>query len=176
MITILSDTQKRKKAKILNNINKLIKVEIPATGAAITPPLGPVLGQYGMNTMEFCKEFNEESKIFEKDTIIPTVIYLAVDKSFYFELKTPGVAYFIKKYLESCEIQRSKDNNNNNTNNFYLVEKNKFLKFLYDVSLLKLNLNIHTNNDENHKISTTFIQNYIRSMLGTSRSFGIKIF
>ena len=65
MHSFLSESQNKKKQKILN-IVKIVKVEIPASGAAITPPLGTALGQYGMNTMEFCKEFNEESKIFER--------------------------------------------------------------------------------------------------------------
>ena len=161
---MLSLNQQKKKQKI-PNINKIIKVEIPAGGAAVTPPLGPVLGQYGMNTMEFCKEFNEESKSFEKDTILPTTIYLALDKSFYFELRSPGVAYFIKKYLESNEIEKKND--------IYQVDKVLFLQFLYEVALFKITL-IDSDDLKDLNLDDMFMQNTIRSMLGTARSFGIK--
>src|ERR1700761_5506935 len=104
MNTFLPTNQCEKKKKISgfsNNKLKLIKIEIPAGSAVITPPLGPLLGQYGINGIEFCKEFNEETKNIEKDTLIAINLYLAYDRTYFFELKTPGVAYLIKKYLES---------------------------------------------------------------------------
>jgi len=75
-----------------------VKLEIPAGGASPQPPIGPALGQRGINIMGFCKEFNAKTTgpNFEKGAPIPVVITYYVDKSFSFILKTP-MSYFIKK-------------------------------------------------------------------------------
>jgi large subunit ribosomal protein L11 len=161
----LSENQKKKKIKFesyINNNFRQIKVEIPAGNAAITPPLGPLLGQYGMNTMEFCKEFNEETKLIEKDTILPIIIYLTQDKQYYFELNTPGVAYLFRKNLESLELEK----------NNYFFSKIEFLKICYNILLLKKLL---YNNTNNITLSSNYFKNYINSIIGTAKSFGIKI-
>jgi large subunit ribosomal protein L11 len=76
-----------------------VKLEIPAGGASPQPPIGPALGQRGINIMGFCKEFNAKTSgpNFEKGSPIPVVITYYVDKSFSFILKTPPVSYFLKK-------------------------------------------------------------------------------
>jgi len=158
-------SQLLKLVKISKNkieIPKLIKIEIPAMSATITPPLGPLLGQYGLNTMEFCKEFNEETKFIEKDTIVPVFLFLFKDKTYYFSLGTPGVAYFIRKVIESNEITKS-------PTGYYFIKKNVFLKFVYNIALAKLLLL------NNKPVPTLFLKNYIYSIIGTARSFGIKI-
>jgi len=82
----LSENQKKKKLLVLNSLPIIIlKINIPANSASITPPLGPLLGQYGISINEFCKEFNEESKFIIKDTIVPIRLYLGYNKSYYFE-------------------------------------------------------------------------------------------
>ncbi len=69
----------------------------PAGAANPSPPIGPALGQRGLNIMEFCKQFNAQTAKMEKGTPIPVVITTYADRSFTFEMKTPPVSYFIKK-------------------------------------------------------------------------------
>jgi large subunit ribosomal protein L11 len=75
-----------------------IKLEIPAGKANPSPPVGPALGQRGVNIMEFCKAFNAKTQSMEPGSPIPVVITVFVDKSFSFITKTPPVSFFLKKY------------------------------------------------------------------------------
>ncbi len=75
-----------------------IKLQVPAGSATPSPPIGPALGQRGVNIMEFCKAFNAQSQDMEKGSPIPVVITYYADKSFSFVMKTPPVSYFLKKY------------------------------------------------------------------------------
>ena len=74
-----------------------VKLQVPAGSATPSPPIGPALGQRGLNIMEFCKAFNAATQELEKGSPIPTVITAYADKSFTFEMKSPPVTYFIKK-------------------------------------------------------------------------------
>ncbi|MFC5386592.1 50S ribosomal protein L11 [Aquamicrobium segne] len=76
-----------------------LKLQVPAGSATPSPPIGPALGQRGINIMEFCKAFNAQSQEMEKGSPIPVVITYYQDKSFTFTMKTPPVAYFLKKAL-----------------------------------------------------------------------------
>ncbi len=78
-------------------ITGYIKLQVPAGAANPSPPIGPALGQRGLNIMEFCKAFNAKTQDMEKSTPIPVVITVFSDKSFTFEMKTPPASYFIKK-------------------------------------------------------------------------------
>ena len=75
----------------------LIKLQIPAGGANPSPPVGPALGQRGLNIMDFCKAFNEKTKDLEKGAPIPVVITAYKDKTFVFITKLPPVSYYLKK-------------------------------------------------------------------------------
>ncbi len=75
-----------------------IKLEIPAGKANPSPPVGPALGQRGVNIMEFCKAFNAKTQSMEPGSPIPVVITVYVDKSFSFVTKTSPVSFFLKKY------------------------------------------------------------------------------
>jgi large subunit ribosomal protein L11 len=77
-----------------------IKLEIPAGKANPSPPVGPALGQRGVNIMEFCKAFNAKTQSMEPGSPIPVIITVYVDKSFSFVTKTPPVSYFLKKYAK----------------------------------------------------------------------------
>lgn len=77
-----------------------IKLTIPAGKANPSPPVGPALGQRGLNIMEFCKAFNDATKDFEPNTPIPVVITAFKDKSFEFVTKTPPASYYLKKVLK----------------------------------------------------------------------------
>ncbi len=74
-----------------------IKLQVPAGAANPSPPIGPALGQRGLNIMEFCKAFNAKTQDQEKSTPIPVTITVFSDKSFTFEMKTPPASYFLKK-------------------------------------------------------------------------------
>jgi large subunit ribosomal protein L11 len=74
-----------------------VKLQVPAGAANPSPPIGPALGQRGLNIMEFCKAFNAQTQKIEKGTPIPVVITAYQDRSFTFEMKTPPVSYYIKK-------------------------------------------------------------------------------
>jgi large subunit ribosomal protein L11 len=78
-------------------ITGYVKLQVPAGSATPSPPIGPALGQRGLNIMEFCKAFNAQTQDQEKGSPIPVVITVFADKSFSFEMKTPPVTYFIKK-------------------------------------------------------------------------------
>ena len=74
-----------------------LKLQVPAGSATPSPPIGPALGQRGINIMEFCKAFNAQTQEMEKGSPIPVVITYYQDKSFTFAMKTPPVSYFLKK-------------------------------------------------------------------------------
>ena len=78
-------------------IEGYLKLQVPAGQANPSPPIGPALGQRGLNIMEFCKAFNAASQGMEPGSPIPTVITIYQDKSFTFETKTPPASYFLRK-------------------------------------------------------------------------------
>ena len=78
-------------------ISGYIKLQVPAGAANPSPPIGPALGQRGLNIMEFCKAFNAKTSQLEKGMPIPVIITAYQDRSFTFEMKQPPVSYFLKK-------------------------------------------------------------------------------
>jgi large subunit ribosomal protein L11 len=74
-----------------------IKLQVPAGAANPSPPIGPALGQRGLNIMEFCKAFNAQTAQIEKGTPIPVVITAFADRSFSFVMKSPPVSFFLKR-------------------------------------------------------------------------------
>jgi large subunit ribosomal protein L11 len=74
-----------------------LKLQVPAGAATPSPPIGPALGQRGINIMEFCKAFNAASQEMEKGSPIPCTITYYQDKSFSFTMRTPPASYMIKK-------------------------------------------------------------------------------
>ena len=74
-----------------------LKLQVPAGKANPSPPIGPALGQRGINIMEFCKAFNARSQDIEPGAPCPTIVTYYVDKSFTMEIKTPPASYMIKK-------------------------------------------------------------------------------
>ena len=78
-------------------ILEYIKLQIPAAGANPSPPVGPALGQRGLNIMDFCKAFNEKTKKVEKGAPVPVVITAYKDRTFSFITKLPTVSYYLKK-------------------------------------------------------------------------------
>jgi large subunit ribosomal protein L11 len=78
----------------------LIKLQVPAGKANPSPPIGPALGQRGLNIMEFCKAFNAQTQKMEPGLMLPVVITAYADKSFTFILKSPPASVLIKKALK----------------------------------------------------------------------------
>ena len=74
-----------------------IKLQVPAGAANPSPPIGPALGQRGLNIMEFCKAFNAKTQQMEKGMPVPVTITIYADRSFTFEMKTAPISYFLKK-------------------------------------------------------------------------------
>jgi large subunit ribosomal protein L11 len=85
------------KVMATKKIKAMIKLQIPAGGANPAPPVGPALGQQGVNIMDFCKQFNERTKTMEKGMTIPVVITVFEDRSFAFITKMPPVSALVKK-------------------------------------------------------------------------------
>ena len=78
-------------------VKTVIKLQVPAGAANPAPPVGPALGQHGINIMDFCKQFNERTKSSEAGMIIPAVITVYEDRSFTFITKMPPVSSLLKK-------------------------------------------------------------------------------
>ena len=82
----------------MKKVTGQVKLQIPAGKANPAPPVGPALGQHGVNIMEFCKQFNAQTQSQAKDgLIIPVIITIYADRSFSFQLKTPPAAILLKK-------------------------------------------------------------------------------
>jgi len=82
---------------VAKKITGYIKLQVPAGAANPSPPIGPALGQRGLNIMEFCKAFNAKTQDQEKGMPIPVTITVFSDKSFTFAMKTPPASYMLKK-------------------------------------------------------------------------------
>jgi large subunit ribosomal protein L11 len=82
---------------VAKKIEGYIKLQVPAGSATPSPPIGPALGQRGVNIMEFCKAFNAATQDMEKAMPIPTIITVYADRSFTFVTKTPPASFLIKK-------------------------------------------------------------------------------
>lgn len=78
-------------------VKAIVKLQIPAGGANPAPPVGPALGQHGVQIMEFCKQFNERTKKFEAGMMIPAVLTIFTDRTFTFITKMPPVPALLKK-------------------------------------------------------------------------------
>lgn len=78
-------------------IENYVKLQVPAGAANPSPPVGPALGQHGLNIMEFCKAFNAQTQDVENGMPLPVVIAVYSDKSFTFEIKTPPAAVLLRK-------------------------------------------------------------------------------
>ena len=83
--------------RITKKVTAQVKLQVPAGKANPSPPVGPALGQHGVNIMEFCKAFNAATQELEKGAPIPTVITVYADRSFSFTTKTPPASFLLKK-------------------------------------------------------------------------------
>ncbi|WP_341760684.1 50S ribosomal protein L11 [Candidatus Endowatersipora endosymbiont of Watersipora subatra] len=78
-------------------IQEYLKIQVPAGNASPSPPIGPALGQRGLNIMDFCRAFNAESQNIERGSPVPCTITIYSDKSFTFKINSPPTSYLLKK-------------------------------------------------------------------------------
>ena len=140
----------------MKKVTGLIKLQVPAGRANPSPPVGPALGQHGVNIMEFCKQFNAKTQAQAAEgLIIPVVITVYSDRSFTFITKTPPASVLLFK---AAGIE--KGSGEPNKNKVGKVTK----KQVRDIAQLKL-----------PDLNTTDLESAIRSVSGTARSMGIEI-
>ncbi len=136
-------------------IDGYIKLQIPAGQANPSPPVGPALGQKGVNIMEFCKAFNASTQKMDAGMPIPVVITVYVDKSFTYETKSPPVSFFIKK-----AIKIKKGSKTPGKEFIASISKNDIKKIA---------------EDKMKDLNTVDINSAEKMIAGTARSMGIKV-
>ena len=132
----------------------LIKLQIPGGQANPAPPVGPALGQHGVNIMEFCKAFNAKTQS-QKGMVIPVVITIFADRSFTFVTKTPPAAVLLKK---AAKVEKGSGEPNRTK-----VGKISQAQ-LEEIARLKM-----------PDLNTTNLEQAMHSIAGTARSLGIEI-
>jgi large subunit ribosomal protein L11 len=138
----------------MKKVQALIKLQVPAGKANPSPPVGPALGQHGVNIMQFCKEFNARTAQ-QGDLIIPVVITVFNDRSFTFVTKTPPAAVLLKK---AAGIEKGSGEPNKNK-----VGK-VTAKQVREIAQLKL-----------PDLNTTNLDSAIRTVEGAARSMGLDV-
>ena len=138
----------------MKKVQAFIKLQVPAGKANPSPPVGPALGQHGVNIMQFCKEFNARTAQ-QGDLIIPVVITVFNDRSFTFVTKTPPAAVLLKK---AAGIE--KGSGEPNKNKVGKVTK----KQVREIAQLKL-----------PDLNTTNLDSAIRTVEGAARSMGLEV-
>ena len=132
-----------------------IKLQVPAGSANPSPPIGPALGQQGVNIMEFCKQFNAQTQKLEKGLPIPVVITVYTDRSFTFIMKTPPAAVLIRK-----AIGIEKGSGTPNTAKVGKISR----KQLEDVAKMK-----------QPDLTAADLEAAIRTIAGSARSMGVDV-
>nr|BET44417.1 MAG: 50S ribosomal protein L11 [Candidatus Aschnera chinzeii] len=136
-------------------IQSYIKLQIPAGSANPSPPIGPALGQKGINIMEFCKSFNNITSNMEKGLIIPVIITVYSDRSFTFITKTPPASVLLKK---AANIQHGSSKPNTNKIGTITMKQLKEIAMIKSIDMTGKNITA-----------------IIRSIMGTANSIGISI-
>jgi large subunit ribosomal protein L11 len=139
-----------------------IKLQIPAGKANPAPPVGPALGQHGVNIMDFCKQFNARTQAQAKDEMtIPVVITVFSDRSFTFVTKTPPAAVLIKK-AAGLATTKKPGSGSKEPNKVKVGKINK--KQLREIATTKL-----------PDLNTTNVESAMRTIAGTARSMGVEV-
>jgi len=146
----------------MKKVSGYIKLQVPAGKANPAPPIGPALGQHGVNIMEFCKQFNARTQAQAKDEVtIPVVITVYSDRSFTFITKTPPAAILIKK-AAGLATQKKPGSGSKEPNKVKVGKISQ--KQLKDIAQLKLS-----------DLNTTDLDAAMRTIAGTARSMGIDV-
>ena len=141
-------------------ITGYVKLQLPAGKANPSPPVGPALGQHGVNIMAFCKEFNSRTAS-QGDLIIPVVLTIFSDRSFTFVLKTPPASVLLKK-AAGLATTKKPSSGSKEPNKVKVGKVTK--KQLSELAQQKM-----------QDMNTTNLESAKRSMAGTARSMGIEI-
>ena len=132
-----------------------IKLQVPAGSANPSPPIGPALGQQGVNIMEFCKQFNAQTQKLEKNLPIPVIITVYSDRSFTFIMKTPPASVLIRK-----AIGIEKGSGTPNTSKVGKISR----KQLEEVAKTKM-----------PDLTAADLEAAVRTMAGSARSMGVDV-
>ena len=144
----------------MKKVTGTIKLQLPAGKANPAPPVGPALGQHGVNIMAFCKDFNSRTAA-QGDMIIPVVITVYSDRSFTFILKTPPASVLLKK-AAGLETKKKPGSGSKEPNKIKVGKVS--MKAVRELAALKM-----------QDMNTTNIESAVRNMAGTARSMGIEI-
>jgi len=144
----------------MKKITGYVKLQLPAGKANPSPPVGPALGQHGVNIMAFCKDFNARTAQ-QGDMIIPVVITVFSDRSFTFILKTPPASVLLKK---AAGLSTSKKPGSGSKEPNKTKVGKVSTKQLQELAQLKM-----------QDMNTTNLESAMRNMAGTARSMGIEI-
>ena len=136
-------------------VNGYVKLQVPAGSANPSPPIGPALGQQGVNIMEFCKQFNAQTQKMEKGLPIPVIITVYSDRSFTFVMKTPPAAVLIRK-----AIGIEKGSGTPNTAKVGKISR----KQLEDIAKLKT-----------PDLTAASLDAAVRTIAGSARSMGVDV-
>jgi large subunit ribosomal protein L11 len=146
----------------MKKVTGYIKLQIPAGKANPAPPVGPALGQHGVNIMDFCKQFNARTQAQAKDEVtIPVVITVFSDRSFTFVTKTPPAAVLIKK-AAGLATAKKPGSGSKEPNKVKVGKINT--KQLRDIATMKL-----------PDLNTTSVESAMRTIAGTARSMGVEV-
>ncbi len=146
----------------MKKVQGYIKLQIPAGKANPAPPIGPALGQHGVNIMEFCKQFNAKTQAQAKDDLtIPVVITVYSDRSFTFITKTPPAAVLIKK-AAGLPSAKKPGSGSKEPNKIKVGKISK--KQLEDIAKTKL-----------PDLNTTSVESAMRTIAGTAKSMGVEV-
>ncbi len=139
----------------MKKIDGYINLQVPAGAANPSPPIGPALGQRGVNIMEFCKQFNAKSKDLEQGAPIPVKITVFSDRSFSFEMRTPPASYLLKKAAQIAD--GSKEPGRTSAGTITMAQVREVAK----VKMKDLN--------------TDDLDAAVRTMAGSARSMGLQV-
>lgn len=132
-----------------SDLIRSIRLLVPSQSATISPPLGPTLGQFGVNIKDFCDKFNDKTKVFETDIVLNVFVNLLKNKNFDFEVKLPGIGFMINE--EEVEVENE------------YVNKFLSLKSAYKIAVLK------------KKDTGIGERSLFNSIIGTARSMDVKL-
>ncbi len=136
-------------------IDGYISLQVPAGAANPSPPIGPALGQRGVNIMEFCKSFNAKTKDMEQGTPIPVKITVFSDRSFTFEMRTPPASFFLKKAAKITSGSKATGRD---------VAGSVTMAQVRDIAKLKLK-----------DLNTDDVEAAAKTIAGSARSMGIEV-
>ena len=136
-------------------IDGFINLQVPAGKANPSPPIGPALGQRGVNIMEFCKAFNAKTKDVEPDTPIPVKITVFTDRSFTFEMKTPPASFYLKKAAKLSSGSKEPGRS---------VAGKVTMKQVREIAELKMK-----------DLNTNDVDQAARTIAGSARSMGLEV-